>query len=317
MKHKTTLSTLVLATTAATVYWVYAQASYSPNYQAINSVKLSQQKSTISWQELVQQESLRMPNQRTNDKALSSLYGSQPDGAVNLDANGQVIADDDLHRLFDYYLSAQGETSLQQIKHRLLTVSGDFLSLDQLEQVRDLFDAYVNYLSEADRLSSTLSPDLSLQDRLDAIHSHRIEVLGAELTDAFFADEHAYAMWVIQLDSGELNQLTKQQQHWLNQENNATAYQDVWLENQALSQAGVSQQDRLILRSSNYGQEVALRLAELDQQQQQWQQTVSHYISQRTALQGDHNQIAQLDQQYDDRTLLRLHVHYQDHLRKI
>ena len=141
---------------------------------------------------------------------VSSLNGSLPDGAVNLDEHGQVIADKDLHRLFDHYLSAMGEMSVDEIKHRLLSVSSDFLSLNQLEQVRDLFDQYVNYLAETENFALSLAPDLSMKDRLLAIKAHREQMLGKSLSEAFFAEEHAYAQWVMALDSGEDIKMTAQ-----------------------------------------------------------------------------------------------------------
>ena len=108
--------------------------------------------------------------------------------------------------------------------------------------------------------------------------------------------------------------LTEKQVKWLAQENAATAYQDMWLENQALNQAGISQQDKLSWRVAAYGHDVAQRLSELDHRQLDWQQQVETYIEQRMAAQGDAQSIAQLDHQYDARTLKRLHIWYKHHL---
>lgn len=318
MKYKTTISTVILATTAATAYWVYAQADQPSHHEVVIPTAQVQQRQSISLANLMSQEHIRhQKNQASlplNSNQVSSLSGSLPDGAVNLDESGQVIADKDLHRLFDHYLSVQGEVPLQQIKHRLLTVSSDFLSLDQLEQVRDLFDEYIDYLEKTENFVLSMSSELPLQDQLAAIKAHREQVLGESMTEAFFGDEHDYADWVMSFDAGETEPLTEKQVKWLAQENAATAYQDMWLENQALNQAGISQQDKFSWRVAAYGHDVAQRLSELDHRQLDWQQQVETYIEQRMAAQGDAQSIAQLDHQYDARTLKRLHIWYNHHL---
>ena len=315
MKHKATLSTLILVTTAAAAYWAFAQANDESAGQMPQQAQQAQRQS-ISADQLLQQELRRQQSdlQPMLASQVSSLNGSYPDGAVNLDERGQVIADKDLHRLFDHYLSAQGEMSLDEIKHRLLSVSSDFLSLNQLEQVRDLFDQYVNYLAESENFALSMASDLSLKERLMAVEAHREQMLGKSLSEAFFGEAHAYARWVMALDAGEDIELTPQQARWLAQEDAATAYQDVWLEQQQMKLAGLSQQQKLNHWQDIHGTEVAERLNKLDQQQTAWQQQVQSYIAERQQLQGDPSAIARLDSQYDDRTLKRLHVWYANHL---
>lgn len=318
MKHKTTLSTIILTTTAGVAYWAFAQGDAVATQQSQLQQPQMAQPLSVTAARLFQQELNRHQQENLPLMAahVSSLDGSYPDGAVNLDEYGQVIADKDLHRLFDHYLSARGEMSLEDIKHRLLSVSSDFLSLNQLEQVRDLFDQYVAYLAETENFASSMAPDLSLKERLMAVEAHREQMLGKSLSDAFFAQEHAYAHWVMAMDAGEELELTPQQTHWLAQEEAATAYQDVWLEQKNMKAAGLSEQHKLNHWQDNYGAEAAQRLHRLDQQQTQWQHQVNNYIAERQGLQGDQQAIARLDSQFDERTLKRLHAWFANHLKQ-
>jgi lipase chaperone LimK len=311
MKHKTTLSTIILATAATAAYWAFAQAN---EQSAVNSQTIlaaqSARNQSISIKQLLQQEHKRRQpaGQPMLATQTASLTGSYPDGAVNLDENGQVIADKDLHRLFDHYLSARGEMSLADIKHRLLTVSSDFLSLDQLEQVRDLFDDYVAYLAEAEHFALSLSDELDMKDKLLAIQNHREQMLGKSLAEAFFAEEHAYAAWVMAQQAGDASPLTEQQHKWLLQEEAATAFQDVWLENQWLAEAGFSQAAKHQYRTAVYGAITAERLQALESRKQDWQQQLDSYTAQRLQAGDNQAMLARLEGQYDAATLKRLRV---------
>jgi len=316
MKGKTTLSTIILATTAAAAYWAYAQADQLKAPVTMDVQSSIPQRQSITVAMLWEHEQRRqLPNQQLKYASqVSSLSGTHPDGGVNLDDQGQVIADKDLHRLFDHYLSSRGEMSLQQIKNRLLSISSDFLSLDQLEQVRDLFDEYVNYLAETENFALSLSSDLSLKDQLMAIQDHREQLLGKSLSEAFYGEAHAYASWLLAREAGDIGELTSQQHQWLLQEEAATAYQDAWLQNKQYADTGVSDQQKMILRTIDYGEDVAQRLGALDQRQSAWQLKVSAYIEQRQQLQGDPEAMAQLESQYDARSLKRLRSWYDHHL---
>ena len=313
MKYKTTISTIILATTAGTAYWAFAQAQSSTEEKP-KEVNVHQVQSVTATQ-LLKQEQARnqLATLYVSEISKGSLKGSQPDGAVNLDASGQVMADKSLHRLFDYYLSAQGEMTIDEIKIRLLKSSSDFLSLDQLEQVRDLFDQYVDYLEKSEQFAVSMLSDLPLREQLHAIEEYRERILGKDIADAFFAEEHAYAKWVMG-DLKQENFITSQQHKWLLQENAATAFQDEWLHTQQQENISKSNQYLIEKRTERYGSEAAMRLAQLDLQQENWHKTVDVYIDLRVAAQGDVAAVKLIDESYDSQTLKRLHAYYQQHL---
>ncbi len=244
---------------------------------------------------------------------VNSLQGTQPDGAVNLDEQGNVKADKELHRLFDYYLSTLGEQELFQIKKQLLVSASDYLSLDQLEQLRDYFDQYVQYLESAKNLAVSFNNDEPLDQRLIQIKQLRVDLLGQEMADGFFADEHAYATWVLQQDTILTDDLTAQQIKWLEAENHATAYQDVLLQNQQFESAEVSEFDKQLIRAEVYGEAVAERLALLDNQQSLWQNKVRKYINARELV-SNQSELQSLNNQYSATEIKRLNAYWQHHL---
>ncbi|MCB1582804.1 MAG: hypothetical protein KDI92_07055 [Xanthomonadales bacterium] len=244
---------------------------------------------------------------------VNSLQGSQPDGAINFDEQGNVKADKDLHRLFDYYLSTQGEQDMVQIKKQLLMSASDYLSLNQLEQLRDYFDQYVQYLENAENFAVSFNDDEPLEQRLIQIKQLREDLLGQQMADGFFADEYAYAEWVLQQDNIPDNELNEQQIKWLEAENKATAYQDALIQNQKFETVGLSELEKQAARTETYGEQVANQLAALDKQQSLWNEKVQSYIGLREQIKN-HTELKNLHSQYSNSELKRLNAYWRQHI---
>ncbi len=242
--------------------------------------------------------------------AVTSLAGTSPDGAVNIDAHGNVLIDQDLHRLFDYCLTAVGELSPEQIRHQLLTTASDFLSLSQLEQLRDHFDNYLEYLQAADHMALSSLPSDDLATQLEAIKKLRRDYLGSAMADAFFAEEEAYAGYAMSGQLSEVEASDAVKLKWLQAEEQATAFHDVLLENQLFNEVALAASDRLTVRAETYGTEVALKLAALDAQQQLWQAEVDQYLTTRLELAHDAVLLAAYEEAIEPRKLRRLQAHY-------
>ncbi len=244
-----------------------------------------------------------------------SLNGSLPDGAVNITVNGDVQIDTDLHRLFDYYLSLTGEKSIQAIRSLMFNTVGNTLSPDQLAQLQDHFDRYLDYLTTAQDYAST---NLNTKDglaQLNAISQLRRQLLGEDMAQAFFGEEEAYARHMIQMQLTGTSEASEEQQiKWFNNEDQATAYHDVLIENQQFNDSGINDTDRMDIRTATYGEAVAQQLAELDHTQQQWQTTVNHYIETRSRLQNNPTALNQFEQSYSLTELKRLQAYYRAHL---
>ena len=238
---------------------------------------------------------------------VKTYQGTQPDGAIHLDDNGNVIVDKDMKRLFDYYLSAMGELPLDQMRKYLKQYAGEQLNEYQLQQLLDYFDHYQNYLTQADLFSESLDENLNLQEKIELLSKFRVDILGSKMANAFFADEHAYIEFVITDKNNDESE--EQQQAWLQAENRATEFQDVVIENRKLNTSENNNSTEIYqYRTEKYGQEAADRLSLLDQQRAQWQTVVNDYFEQRQQIENHQAALSlvQLNANYSTQEIRRL-----------
>ncbi len=241
------------------------------------------------------------------ENLVKSYQGSQPDGAIHLDPNGNVIVDKDLKRLFDYYLSAIGELPLDQMRKYLQQFAGKQLNLDQLQQLLSYFDQYHNYLNKADIFVQSIGSDFNLQEKMELLSQFRTDNLGLEMAEAFFADEQEYIEFVMTEKNSD--EWTQQQQDWLQAENQATQFQDVVIENREFSNSeNINSTEVYQYRVDKYGQEAADRLNQLDQQRAQWQTVVDDYFQQRQQIENQQSSfsVEQLNSNYSSQEIRRL-----------
>ena len=125
-----------------------------------------------------------------------SLRGSEVDGGVRLGADGRVVADRELRRLFDYFLSRLGERDPARIRADLLAWLQAQAQLDAgaRSEVLQLFDRYV----ELQRASAALGRSDDLAADLERLSELRRRELGEALAQAWFGEEEAYAASTLQ-----------------------------------------------------------------------------------------------------------------------
>lgn len=242
-------------------------------------------------------------------KIINSFKGSNPDGAVNFDANGMIVIDHDLKRLFDYYFTATGELSMAQIKDQLKLYSQGKLDSFQLTELMNLFDQYSQYLNAYDEFAERMSPDLTQAQRLALISDFRIEILGSDIANAFFAYEESYIAFVLSDSQTDDGHLSEQQMAWLESENNATQYLDTIQENNIFEESQSMNADEIYeYRVEQYGEQAAQRLTQLDTERDQWQQTLIDYNAQRQLIENNMSSMTlmQLHEQYTEQQVRRL-----------
>lgn len=245
------------------------------------------------------------------EPSMTSLSGSTSDGAVNFNAFGEVQIDSDLHQLFDHYLSMAGEQPIETIRSMMLNTAGELLSQNQLSQLQAHFDRYIDYLKLAEEHANIHLNTTDGLEHIEVISQLRRDLLGEAMAEAFFGEEEAYARHVIQMQlTGTSDAPEAQQIKWLNAENLATAYHDVLIENQQFNDSHANASQRMNIRTAAYGDAVAQQLAQLDHSQQQWRNTVNHYIQTRSRLEGNPSALNQLEQNYSPTELKRLHAYY-------
>jgi lipase chaperone LimK len=223
--------------------------------------------------------------------ATSSLRGSAVDGGVMLDG-GRVVPDRELRRLFDWWLSLDGELAPAAIRSELAQWLAERHDPGAAQRVLDLFDRYLQYRAAVAGIDATLP----LEERLARLHELRLAWLGRELADAFFADEEREAAQALERRrvAGDAL-LTRDERTARIAALDATlpaperaareAELEPWLvEAQTRALAGASDVERRRERSALWGNAAAQRLAALDAQRSDWAARVAAYRRERDAL---------------------------------
>lgn len=228
-----------------------------------------------------------------------SLRGTTVDGAVRLDAQGRVVRDRDLRRVFDYFLARLGERSPERIRDDLLAWLQQQTQLDAAARadVVALFDRYV----ELQRASAALPRGGDLAEDLRRLRELRVRELGAELALAWFGDEENYATHTLarvetardpSLDAATREQRLADLDAQLDpaqraSRDDSTAFQQAVADSGQFDADAVTAQRRAEQRRQRWGEEAAVRLAELDQQEASWQLRLHAYARAREQVFAD------------------------------
>ncbi len=264
--------------------------------------------------------SLQSPRLKVIDRAgpIVSYIDTEPDGAIQTQADGSLIRNRELRRLFDYFLSAMGELELDEIRTELIAFIDRSGNSHLLPDILDAFDDYQQYLLALESFSLSLDPDLKLADRLELLSKFRRQTLGETLAADYFADEEAYARYRL-AKSGrtvDLQPEESEQERWQRVEDLAMGHQTVIDETRDFEQEQMNAAARFSIRSQQYGDAAAIRLAELDQSRSEFNDMVSHYIDQRRHIEKSGNDrmvLKQLHARYTAHELKRLQVYWQAH----
>lgn len=235
----------------------------------------------------------------------ASLQGTEVDGMLLADENGNLVINHDIRRVFDYFLSTLGAESLAQIQQRLRSYIKDQLPVNAAQQAEQLLVKYMALNQALSKLelsneteANTLLETAVLRERLLSIQSLRHEHLPTDVIGAFYADEDA-------LDQLALERIDIMQDNTLSEDERTKALSDLeesipshlqqvmsdlnkqqqlnTLTNHLRSNGG-SDADIYQLRERIYGSEAAERLAQLDISRQQWQIRMTRWLHERDSL---------------------------------
>lgn len=226
----------------------------------------------------------------------SSLRGTEVDGGVSFDANGDVLPDTALRRLFDYYLSLVGERHPAQIRELLKDHLLSRYGLQRAQSVLSYFDRYVGFLQRL--AESKIGQSIDPHDRLAKVWALRREMLGDEMASAFFSEEEALAAFtlermVIAADSHLTKAQKSQRLADLDRSSGHTARAEADIasivadQDSRLDRANASVDRRAAERETLWGKEAAGRLAQLDEQRAQWDARIEQYLLVRSRIDAD------------------------------
>lgn len=237
----------------------------------------------------------------------ASMRGTQPDGRLTV-RQGALRPDSELLYLFDYYLSAQGKKTHDQI----VVAIGEELRLrlssspEALAQAEQLLGRYLQYrrallsleLAESSAEAVGQSASARLQARFQRVRELRAQFFTAEEASAFFAqgelrDAEAIRRLAI-FEDGKLSLAEKQATFaqldlelptlLLEEREAPRRIQSVEQQVAMMRTAGASDQDVHQFRTLQFSPDAARRLRQLDREEQAWASRIRQYEAEARQL---------------------------------
>jgi lipase chaperone LimK len=243
-----------------------------------------------------------------NAPFVRSMQGTLPDGDLLALQGGQSaipsgsLAYGELRRLFDYYLSAVGEQSIEAITQHIHAELGRRLPAQQAKKAQRLLALYIEFKRELVELDG--KPSLSgngvaaIRARMLAMQDLRARYFSNEETQGMFGFEDAYDMdAVARLEVSQnpaLSALEKQQQlaaldaampaNLRAERDASTVVVRVEQKAQELRAKGASEDDIYRMRAKEFDASAASRLAEVDREEAAWKSRIASYLEERSKL---------------------------------
>lgn len=229
-----------------------------------------------------------------------SLRGTEVDGDLRVDENGDLILGPEVIHFFNYFFSATGEESDAVIRARILQAIRERLDGAAEEQAVALLDKYLGFREAARTTHADLGKEADPLARLDVIRKMRREHFGEEAADLLFGDEEqesavAAAQSQVMQDRSLSEQEREARLAELDRQlpesaREARAESRRPLEQQAeeeeLRAAGATPAELYRHRVETVGEEAAQRLTDLDQQRTDWKKRVEAFREERAKLAG-------------------------------
>jgi len=226
-----------------------------------------------------------------------SLRGTDVDGRLQVDSDGNLLVTDQLRHLFDYYLSANGEEKPAQTQARVRQQLNQQLQEPSRGQALAIFQQYLDYLqaiAELEQDFPVLEDMDALWAREDAVQRLRAGLFDPEVHQAFFASEEVYNRFTLErlainrnpdLDADqratEIEALRENLPANMQELLVPQLHQDLRRETLALQQQNAAPELIHDLRLNLVGPDATARLEALDQQRAAWQQRVSDFNRER------------------------------------
>ncbi len=237
-----------------------------------------------------------------------SMQDTLPDGDLQAIQKGLAantsggLAYGELKRLFDYYLSAVGEQSIETITLQIRGELDRRLPPAQAQKAQRLLGLYIEFKRELVRVES--QPQLAgnglqaIRGRFVAMQDIRARYFSAEESEGMFGFDDSYDMDAIaRLEISQNPALTAEQKkrqlaamdaalpEQLRKEREASSVV-VRVEQQAqdLRAKGGSDDDVYRMRAKELDPQAAARLADVDREEAAWKGRIARYLEERSKL---------------------------------
>ena len=230
----------------------------------------------------------------------SSVRGTDVDGILEVDTQGNLVITAHIRHMFDYFLSTIGEEPAATSRQRIRDYLTQQLNQPALDQALALLDNYLDYQQQVAELESRFPTSESLDDLLareQAVQGLRASLFSREAHAAFFEGEELY-------NNFTLERLAIHQDDSMSEQQKAQAIEDLReslpeemqqllvpqiqheLREQtlALRESGADETAVRELRMGLLGPEATERLEALDRRRAEWQRRVNAFYQEREAI---------------------------------
>lgn len=221
----------------------------------------------------------------------ASLRGASHGVALRSDAEGNLLVQDDILRLFEFYLAAIEEESIEALLQRIQWELASQLQDPARQQANDLLRRYLDY-----RLALMALPQpTTLDSHTLAAHLQQVDALrqqhfsSVEQTALFAAEraEDAHLLATLQNNespgsAAEPGEMLSVEQRLQRQQASRDA--EVFEQIEQLRASGASAGQIYAVREQQLGSEAATALAQLDEQQALWQQRLQVFAAERQRI---------------------------------
>lgn len=252
-----------------------------------------------------------------------SLRGTEVDGGFRVDEQGNLIVELGIKRYFDYFMATVGEESLADITIRIQHAISTQLQEPAKTQALTILQDYLSYktaLYELEQQYGEFNPAsfdeaqlLLLGGRLEAIMGARRTHLASDVVEAFFGEDEIVDRYTLEkltiMHNSDLSEdeRIRQIDHLESllpesarqQRSETTQYQRYAVEETKLRRRNASHAEIHQLRVQVYGEDGAVRLAELDERRAAWGQRLEQYREEKNQLARSGLSQQDLNQQLD------------------
>jgi len=243
-----------------------------------------------------------------------TLRGTHIDGELLLDANGNLIITHGIRNLFEYFLAARSEESLDIILGRIKEYIRKHIPEAPANQAISILNDYMAYqkkLGEIERPEGFTDEELgsldSIKDALSRRMLVRRQMMSKEVVQAFFGDEEKYDQFNLQLidikQNAVLSPEAKEEEIIALEEMLPDNIRQMRTEerlrekrNQTIEQMrkqGKSEAEIYEFRKKEMGVDAADRWTQLENQRKLWNQKVDDFMKQRKEITSDPNMTPQ------------------------
>ena len=220
---------------------------------------------------------------------LKTFRGASADGLLRTDLQGNLIIDMALKRLIDFYLSARGELPLDDIIAAMHSEISQLIQPGQ-QQAMTLLDNYLGYLAALGEYDEQTGQRLAGADfdamaaRLQWQQRLRREWLQPDVVEAFFAEDEAIDSYTLERirvaraggdPAGVSDDVLPQNIRDMRERSRSVI--SMRSSEADMRAAGAGDDEIHSWRVATFGEEVAQRLAAVDEKQQAWRERLREY----------------------------------------